>query len=71
MNENVPSQVLAAGGSASLLLIIGVVIAGGLIAAFWYGSRRAVRRPEPPRGPQPRSDSWQTPDTPTDPHRRG
>ncbi|MER5772082.1 DUF6479 family protein [Streptomyces sp. NPDC001985] len=61
---------LAAPGSSSLLLVIvGVIIAGGLLAAFWVGSRRAARKPKPPQGPQPRSDSWQHPDTPTDPRR--
>ncbi|MEU5400246.1 DUF6479 family protein [Streptomyces sp. NPDC005963] len=71
MTEQVPSFVLAAGSSASLFLIaVGVVLVVGLVVAFWVGSRRAARKPKPPQGPQPRSDSWQPPDTPTDPHRR-
>lgn len=71
MTELSPPTVLAAGSSASLFLIlVGVVLVAGLLTAFWVGSRRTRRKPKPPQGPQPRSDSWQPPDPPTDPHRR-
>ncbi|MCX4658423.1 DUF6479 family protein [Streptomyces uncialis] len=72
MSEHVPSFfVLAAGGSGSpLLIVIGVIIVGALLAAFWIGSRRTARKPKPPRGPQPRSGSWDTPDSPTEPPHR-
>ncbi|MCM2389574.1 DUF6479 family protein [Streptomyces albipurpureus] len=70
MSEHDPHLVLAAGSSASLFLIlVGVVLVAGLLTAFWVGSRRTRRQPKPPQGPQPRSDSWQPPDTPTDPDR--
>ncbi|WP_329395944.1 DUF6479 family protein [Streptomyces melanogenes] len=64
MNTLTLSQTLAASTSSSwLFLIVGILVVAVLIAAFWYGSRRATRRPKPPQEPQPRADSWQTPDT--------
>ncbi|OAR26876.1 hypothetical protein A8W25_00825 [Streptomyces sp. ERV7] len=72
MNTVTLSQTLAASTSASwLFVIVGVLVVAVLIAAFWYGSRRAARRPMPPQEPQPRADSWQTPDTPDAPPGQG
>ncbi|MEV6550537.1 DUF6479 family protein [Streptomyces sp. NPDC051597] len=63
MNTVTLSQTLAASTSSSwLFVIVGVLVVAVLIGAFWYGSRRASRRPAPPQEPQPRADSWQTPD---------
>ncbi|MCX5387163.1 DUF6479 family protein [Streptomyces sp. NBC_00083] len=62
MNTFASSQVLAAGSTAFLFTGVGIVIVAVLLGTFWFGSRRAARKPMPPREPQPRSESWQTPD---------
>ncbi|MEU9101976.1 DUF6479 family protein [Streptomyces sp. NPDC048361] len=62
MNTFASSQIVAAGSTAFLFTGVGIVIVAVLLGTFWFGSRRAARKPTPPREPQPRSDSWQTPD---------
>ncbi|MFC7304073.1 DUF6479 family protein [Streptomyces monticola] len=58
------ASVLAAGGGKSLLLvIIGVVIVAVLLFLFWRGRRNVEERPSPPQEPQPRSGSWEEPDS--------
>ncbi|MFB7172395.1 DUF6479 family protein [Streptomyces sp. NPDC056254] len=65
----IATETLAAEGQGALFLIFaGVAVAVLLIAAFWYGSRRAARR-RAPAGPadqnpvaRGREDSWQTPE---------
>ncbi|MFF1495272.1 DUF6479 family protein [Streptomyces sp. NPDC058304] len=56
-------------GRPVFLIVVGVVIVAFLIAAFWYGARRAAARRD--LGAQPtdqspraraRQKSWQTPD---------
>ncbi|MGW0363877.1 DUF6479 family protein [Streptomyces sp. NPDC002990] len=48
-----------------LLIVVGVAVAALLLAAFWWGSRRVARRrrpsASPQEAPQPRQNSWQTP----------
>ncbi|MFF4186707.1 DUF6479 family protein [Streptomyces sp. NPDC001691] len=56
------SQTLAASSTSWLFTIVGIIIVAVLIGAFWFGSRRAARKPMPPQEPQPRSDSWQPPE---------
>ncbi|RSS57940.1 hypothetical protein EF912_12390 [Streptomyces sp. WAC07061] len=64
------TPVLAADGTPALLLMaVGVLVAALLVAAFWYGSRRAARRKDPgaravDQNPQAvaRRNSWQEPD---------
>lgn len=66
----IASEPLAASGFPSLfLIVIGVVVAALLIAAFWYGTKRAAARKDPGARPstqsppaRARQDSWQTPD---------
>ncbi|MDJ0460212.1 DUF6479 family protein [Streptomyces sp. H27-C3] len=54
---------LAAGAFPAVLwALVGIVVVALLLGAFWWGSRRTAERPMPPQEPQPRSDSWQTPD---------
>lgn len=49
-----------------LLIIVGMAVAALLLGAFWWGSRRVARRRKPSatphQSPQPRRDSWQTPE---------
>ncbi|MEV0324649.1 DUF6479 family protein [Streptomyces sp. NPDC050658] len=61
-----PSIVLAAGsGTSWIFTVVGVVIVIALLVLLWSGRRRLAQRPEPPQSPQPRSDSWDTPDDDT------
>ncbi|WP_327287157.1 DUF6479 family protein [Streptomyces sp. NBC_01198] len=55
------TTVLAGSFGAGWAVAVGVVLVALIIAAFWWGSRRASRRPVPPQEPQPGSDSWHTP----------
>lgn len=61
---------LAMAAGAAWATGVGVVVVVVLIGAFWWGSRRAARRPMPPREPQARSDSWHEPETSTTRHSR-
>ncbi|MFG2721268.1 DUF6479 family protein [Streptomyces sp. NPDC048416] len=63
------SQTLASASSSWLFTGVGVLVVAVLLCTFWYGSRRAARKPTPPQEPQPRSDSWQTPDAAGAPER--
>ncbi|MEV5276866.1 DUF6479 family protein [Streptomyces sp. NPDC052811] len=63
MSTFVSSQTLAANTSAAwLFVIVGVAVVAVLIAAFWYGARRAARMTAPSQEPQARSESWHNPD---------
>lgn len=75
MTSFAASQTLAAASTSWLFTGVGVVIVAVLIGAFWFGSRRATRKPMPPQEPQPGADSWQPPEASqgserTDPDRR-
>ncbi|MER0449784.1 DUF6479 family protein [Streptomyces sp. Edi4] len=63
------SQILASGSTSWLFTGVGVVIVAVLLGTFWFGSRRAARKPTPPQEPQPRSESWDTPNSAQPPER--
>lgn len=63
MTSIAASQTLAANSTSWLFTGVGIVVVAVLLLALWFGSRRAARKPMPPQEPQPRADSWGTPDT--------
>ncbi|WP_206344439.1 DUF6479 family protein, partial [Streptomyces mesophilus] len=69
-NREVFSMLLAASATSWLMTLIGVVVVVVLLLAFWYGRRLAAKRAAPPPQPQPRENSWETPDNqePPKPH---
>ncbi|MGA4844188.1 phage holin family protein [Streptomyces sp. G45] len=57
------STLASGSGATALIVIIGVALVVALLYLFWRGKRRVEQRPNPPQKPQPRSDSWDTPDS--------
>ncbi|UQA91194.1 DUF6479 family protein [Streptomyces halobius] len=51
-----------ASATPMLLTVAGIALVLALLACWWWGSRRASRKPRPPQKPHPRADSWDTPD---------
>ncbi|WP_329174445.1 MULTISPECIES: DUF6479 family protein [unclassified Streptomyces] len=53
---------LAGGATAGWAAGFGVLVVALILVAFWWGSRRASRRPVPPQEPQAGAGSWHAPD---------